>query len=83
MIGLVCGFLAGYWIKSPQIEIQTKVETITEFITVEKTVEIMPLLNCPYSLLKKPATNGELLIEYKRLIDWRANCLNSIRDSGH
>ena len=77
--GLVSGFLAGYWIKSPQIEVQTKVETVTEFIAVEKVVEVMPLLNCPYSLLKKPVTNGELLIEYKKLVDWRANCLNSIR----
>ncbi len=41
----------------------------------------MPVLNCPREDLRKPKTNGDLLIEYKRLLDWRANCLNSIRDA--
>lgn len=73
------GYLLSYWIRSPRIE--TQIKTVTEYVTVDRVVEIMPVLNCPHEDLKKPATNGELLIEYKRLLDWRANCLNSIRDA--
>jgi len=67
----------GWWIKSPQTE--TVVEVVTEYKTIETTKEIMPLLNCPYELIRTPQTNGELLLQYKSLIDWRTGCLNSIR----
>lgn len=77
MIGLALGFLLAYWMLPPKIE--TKVDVVTEYITVETMTEVMPLLNCPNEQIKTPETNGELLLAYKRLIDWRANCLNSIQ----
>ena len=75
MIGLAFGFLISLFVKSPRI----KIETVTEYITVESVKEIMPDLNCPYELIRTPKTNGELLLQYKSLIEWRAGCLNSIR----
>lgn len=81
MIGLVFGFLAGWLIKSPQTEVITEVDVVEKYLTVEVPVEVMPDFNCPYELIRTPKTNGELLLSYKRLIDWRANCLNSIREA--
>lgn len=63
------------WTYSAQI---SEPLVFTDIVSVP--VEVMPDLNCPAEDIETPTTNGELALNYRSLIDWRASCLNSIKD---
>ncbi len=73
MIGVVLGFLLKSLIT---LEQTSDPLIISDLVPVP--VEVMPDLNCPKDNISTPTTNGDLALNYKYLIEWRANCINSI-----